>query len=190
MTNSLIRRAVVRAGIVAAAAVVLTVLGAAQARAADNKALSCPCLFDVAFWTQAAFLDELNSKARVEESCSAVTLDRSTHKTLRMAGPAPLGLGVILEVAHDTGTDGFKADSSCRTRWTVESQRGEGAKINFDEQINFEVTYYEVIAEQTGPYKELMSTLPAAKAGPVSFEACEAALRKIAQSYRVDCKFD
>ncbi len=177
-------------GVAGAAFAALTVLGASQARAEGGTALSCPCLFDVAFWTQATFLDELSSKTRVEESCSAVTLDRSTHKTLRMAGPAPLGLGVTLEVAHDTGTDGFKADSFCRTRWTVQSQRGEGAAINYDEQINFEVTYYEVIAEQTGPYKELMSTLPAAKAGPVSIEACEAALRKIAQSYRVDCKFD
>ena len=177
-------------GIVVAAAVALTVLGAAQARAAHSKALSCPCLFDVAFWTQATFLDELSSKARVEESCSAITLDRSTHTTLRMAGPAPLGLGVTLEVARDTGTDGFKANSFCRAQWTVQGQRGEGAIINFDEQINFEVTYYEVIAEPTSPYNELASTLPAAQAGPLSIEVCEAALRKIAQSYRVDCKFD
>ena len=44
-----------------------------------------------------------------------------------MAGPAPLGLGVTLEVAHDTGTDGFKADSFCGAKWAVESQRGQGA---------------------------------------------------------------
>ncbi len=49
---------------------------------------------------------------------------------------------------------------------------------------------YEVVAEPTSPYKELASTLPAAQVGPVSIEVCEAALRKIAQSYRVDCKFD
>jgi hypothetical protein len=97
---------------------------------------------------------------------------------------------MTLEVAHDRGSDGFKADSFCRARWTVESQRGQGAMINFDEQINFEVTYYEVIAEPTDPYKELMSTIPAAKVNPVSIEACEAALRRIAESYRVDCKFD
>ncbi len=51
-------------------------------------------------------------------------------------------------------------------------------------------TYYEVIAEPTGPHKELVSTIPAVKANPVSIEACEAALRKIAESYQVDCKFD
>ena len=178
------------AGTVAAAAVALLVLGALQARAADSKAPSCPCLFDVAFWTQAAFLDELNAKGRVEESCSGITLDRSTRKTLKIAGPPPLGLGMTLEVAHDRGTDGFKADSYCRAKWTVESQRGEGAMINFDERINFDVTYYEVIAEPTGPHKELVSTIPAVRANPISIEACEAALRKIAQSYKVDCKFE
>jgi hypothetical protein len=175
---------------VVAALAALTVLGASQARAEPGTALSCPCLFDVAFWTQIAFQDELNSKARVEESCSGITLDRSTRKTLHIAGPAPLGLGVTLVVAHDTGTDGFKADSFCSAKWTVESQRGQGAMVNYDEQINFEATYYEVIADVTSPYKELMSTLPAANADPVSIEACEAALRKIAESYRVDCKFD
>jgi hypothetical protein len=147
-------------------------------------------LFDIAFWTQAAFLEELDSKARVEGSCFGITLDRSTRKTLRIAGPAPLGLGMTLEVAHDRGTDGFKADSFCSAKWAVESQRGQGAMINFDQQINFDVTYYEVIAEPTGPYKELVSTIPLVRANPVSIEACEAALRKIAESYRVDCKFD
>ena len=175
---------------VVAALFALTVLEASQARVEAGTAPSCPCLFDVAFWTQAAFVAELNSKARVEETCSGITLDRSTRKTLKIAGPAPLGLGMTLEVSHDTGTDGFKADSFCSAKWTVESQRGQGAMVNYDERINFEATYYEVIAEPTGPYKELMATIPTAKANPVSIEACEAALRKIAQSYQVNCKFD
>ncbi len=176
--------------VVAVIAFALTVLGALQARAEEGKDVSCPCLFDPAFWTQTAFLKELNSKTRVEETCSGITLSRSAHKTLRITGPAPLGLGMTLEVAHDTGSDGFKADSFCRTKWTVLGSRGEGAAINFDEQINFDVTYYGVIAEQTSPYKELISTFPSVNANPISIEMCEADLLKIAESYRVNCEFD
>ncbi len=97
---------------------------------------------------------------------------------------------MTLEVAHDTGSDGFKADSFCKTRWTVLGPRGEGAAIHFDEQINFDVTYYEVIAEQTSPYKELISTIPSVNANPISIEVCEADLLKIAESYGVNCEFD
>ena len=48
------------AGVVAAVAIAVTVLVVSQARADADKNESCPCLFDPGFWTQAAFLDELN----------------------------------------------------------------------------------------------------------------------------------
>jgi hypothetical protein len=179
-----------RAPVVAAVAIAVTVLVASQGRAEMGKNESCPCLFDPAFWTQAAFLDKLNSKDRVEENCSGITLDRSTRKTLSLVGSKPLGLGVVLEVAHDTGSDGFKADSFCKVSWTVTSSSGEGAAINFNEQISFDVTHYEVIADPMSPYKDLVSTIPSMNAGPVSIKACEADLLKIAQSYQVNCKFD
>ena len=178
------------AGVIAAVAIAVTVLVASQARAEAGKNESCPCLFDPVFWTQAAFLDELNLKVRVEENCSNIELDRSTRKTLSLMGPKPLGLGVVLEVNHDKGSDGFKADSFCKVSWTVTSSIGEGAAINFNEKISFDVTHYEVIADPMSPYKDLMSTIPSMNAGPVSIEACEADLLKIAQSYRVNCKFD
>lgn len=179
-----------RAPVVAVIAIAVTVLVASQGRAEMGKNESCPCLFDPAFWTQAAFLDELNSKARVAESCSGIKLDRSTRKTLSLMGPKPLRLGVVLEVNHDKGSDGFKATSFCKVSWTVTSSIGEGAAINFNEKISFDVTHYEVIADPMSPYKDLMSTIPSMNAGPVSIEACDADLLKTAQSYRVNCKFD
>ncbi len=178
------------AGVIAAVAIAVTVLVASQARAEAGKNESCPCLFDPVFWTQATFLDELNLKVRVEENCSNIKLDRSTRKTLSLMGPKPLGLGVVLEVNHDKGSDGFKADSFCKVSWTVTSSIGEGAVINFNEMISFDVTHYEVIADPMSPYKDLMSTIPSMNAGPVSIKACEADLLKIAQSYQVNCKFD
>jgi hypothetical protein len=157
-----------------------------NSEAAENEL--CPCLFDPAFWTQAAFVNELNSKVRAEEKCSKVTLDRSTRMTLSLVGSKPLGLGMALEVARDMATDGFTADSVCKVSWTVTGSGGEGAAINFNEQILFDVTHYQVIAEPTSPYKDLLSTMPSVNAGPVSIEACEADLRKIAMSYQVSCE--
>ncbi len=171
-------------------AIALAVLGASQARAEEGKDLSCPCLFDASFWTQAAFLKELNSNARADEACSNTTLNRSTHKTLSLTGSKPLSLAVTFEVAHDTGTAGFKADSFCKVWWIVKHSSGEGAAITFDEQVVFDVTHYEVIADPTSPYKELMSAIPSAQASPLSIQTCETELRKIAQSYKVNCEFD
>ena len=62
------------------------------------------------------------------------------------------------------------------------------AATKFDEHLR--VLIHACGAEPTSPYKELVSTIPLVRANPVSIEACEAALRKIAESYRVDCKFD
>ena len=169
-------------------AIVLAILGASQVRAEKGKEKSCPCLFEVSFWTQPALLDALNPKARVAGTCSEVKLDRSTRKTLRMAGPKPLNLRMTLELAHDTGSDNFKAESFCKAKWKVEGSRGQGSIINFDQKILLDVVYYEVIADPMSPYKELMSTIPSVNANPFSFEACEAALRKIAQSYEVNCE--
>jgi hypothetical protein len=133
--------------------------------------------------------------------------------TLSLVGSKPLGLGMTLEVSRDMATDGFKAYSECKVSWTVTGSGGEGAAINFNEEILFDVTHYEVIAEPTSPYKDLISAMPSMdvthyeviaeptspykdlisampsmNAGPVSVEACEADLRKIAMSYQVSCE--
>jgi len=176
------------ARLVAVLALALSIMANSGAHSEAAEKELCPCLFDPAFWTQAAFMDELNSEVRAEETCSKVTLDRSARMTLSLVGSKPLGLGMALEVARDMATDGFKADSFCKVSWTVTGSGGEGAAINFNEQILFDVTHYEVIAEPTSPYKDLLSTMPSMNAGPVSIEACEADLRKIAMSYQVSCE--
>jgi hypothetical protein len=95
---------------------------------------------------------------------------------------------MALEVSRDMATDGFKAYSECKVSWTATGSAGEGAAINFKEEILFDATHYEVIAEPTSPYNDLISAMPSMNAGPVSVEACEADLRKIAMSYEVSCE--
>jgi hypothetical protein len=152
---------------VAVIALSLSIMAISAERSEAGEKELCPCLFDPAFWTQAAFMDELNSKARAEENCSKVTLDRSSRMTLNLVGSKPLGLGMALEVSRDMATDGFKAYSECKVSWTVTGSAGEGAAINFNEEILFDVTHYEVIAEPTSPYKDLISAMPSMNAGPV-----------------------
>ena len=166
----------------------LSIMAILSARSEAGEKEVCPCLFDPAFWTQAAFMKELNSKDRAGQNCSEVALERSNRMTLSLVGSKPLSLGMTLEVARDMATDGFTADSVCKASWRVTGSGGEGAAINFNEQIVFDVTHYEVIAEPTSPYKDLLASMPSVNAGPISVEACESALRKIAMSYKVSCE--